>query len=155
MNNTVTPAPDRITIGSVTMPPDTYWVGDPCYGVPESLWMPWLEAADYKNERRFLIADIDGKPVLGVGTAHGDGVYYDQAGFAYGVDAGLIGLVPVGIEDPKHNNLYTLFGCQQVVFPQEFKCSYNECDEGAIWLGHICIKTDRWDWDEEIMEMKC
>ena len=78
-------------IESVTMPAGEYWVGDPCYSVPDARWMEWLEAADYINERRYLLAEIDGQPVLGIGTAYGDGLFPGSDGNEYAVDAGLIG----------------------------------------------------------------
>jgi hypothetical protein len=62
-----------INIGSVAMPAGRYWVGDPCYAVPSERWMEWLEAADYMNAGRYLLAELDGRSVLGIGTAYGDG----------------------------------------------------------------------------------
>ena len=81
----------------IIVPAGEYWLGDPCYSVRESDWMPWLEAADFRDEEFVLWAQIPGTEhwVLGLTTQWGDGCYGDEQGNEYGVDAGLIGLVPV------------------------------------------------------------
>ena len=127
---------ERVTIvRTVTIPAGNYYVGDPCYSVPGDLWMPWLEAADYETSSRehVLVADIDGKPVVGVSTAFGDGVYRGSDGFNYPVDAGLIGLVPASIAKAATSNLRNL-----VEFKEPVTCRY---DGGTITLGHIRIET--------------
>ena len=85
----------------------TYWVGDPCYLVPDEDWTPWLEACDFtKNDT--LIGFVPGKEIQAVGfrTAYGDGMY-DFEGRNHqsmrhdewttlselGVDSGMIGFV--------------------------------------------------------------
>jgi len=118
------------------MPAGEYWVGDPCYAVPADRWMEWLEAAGYQTQDRYLLAHLDGKPVLGISTAHGDGCYPDDHGNEYPVDAGLIGLVPVEIA--ADNDAHHLEGMHRVRFDSDFECRY---DEGVIVLGHIAINT--------------
>lgn len=123
-----------------TVPPGVYLVGDPCYSVPDDLWMEWLEEADYTNgdRRHVLAAKIDGHEVVGVSTAHGDGVYYDGEGREYGVDAGLLGLVPVEVakEEPDMDlPLLTL--------TEPADCYY---DDGIVHLGPIEINTN---WRKE------
>lgn len=137
----------RVQIKAVTMPAGKYWVGDPCYGVPDDLWMTWLKAADYEN-RDVLIADLDGYPVLGIGTAHGDGEYEGNDGNRYPVDAGLIGCVPAEIVDADPI-LTAPFGMQLVEFTEPFDC---ESDDGLISIGHIDIDTDpdeEPEWEDE------
>jgi hypothetical protein len=119
---------------TTTMPGGTYWVGDPCYGVPDEYWMQWLEAADYTHNR-ILQAEVLGRQVLGIGTAHGDGCYFDQNGDDYPVDAGLIGLVPASLcQTPP-------FGMKLHVFSGPITCGYEE-DGGVIVLGDLRIVTD-------------
>lgn len=125
------------TITKATLPAGEYVVGDPCYAIPEHRWAEWLEAADYTNQRHILVAELDGVPAVGVGTAFGDGFYHDQDGRAYPVDAGLIGLVPTSLAVGDHSVVVT--------FDKPVECWY---DDGTIHLGDIVIETDE-DLDDE------
>lgn len=140
----------KITAGitNVNMPAGEYFVGDPCYAVPDERWLEWLEAADYDAEPnpRILIAELDGKPVLGIGTAHGDGNYPGSDGNSYPVDAGLIGVVPVEIGDYSDDKYPAGPIMKRVTFDRPFDCYYNK---GMIVLGHIQINTEEYDLDEE------
>lgn len=132
----------KMIITGVEMPAGKYWVGDPCYFVPDTRWMEWLEAADYLNSPRILVAEIDGYPVAGVGTAYGDGCYPGSDGYSYGVDAGLIGVTPIEVaRNVTREDLGTL-----VEFDKPFVCSYTD---GVIRLGHISINTEDDAEDED------
>lgn len=149
------PAPAR-GAESATVPAGTYRIGDPCYSVPQDRWLEWLEAAGNEKGRRCLLAEIDGRPVLGIGTQYGDGEYFDQHGRAYGVDAGLIGLVPVdlpGIDRDRTDEAAARSGLYHVVeLAEPALCWYDE-DDGTIVLGEVRIHTgdepeDEDDWDD-------
>lgn len=129
---------------AVEMPAGKYYVGDPCYVVPDHRWIEWLELADPDREGlKILVADLDGHSILGIGTAHGDGCYEDTThGHTYPVDAGLIGVTPVEIADGEQASANL---CRIVEFTEPFTCEY---DDGTIILGHISINTD-WDGDDE------
>lgn len=132
--------PFKKNIGSITLPPGEYIIGDPCYVIHEDKWIPWLEDANYLYEERYYVADLDGHAVIGICTAHGDGLFEDQFGREYPVDAGLIGLVPVEVALPKSN------GSSQVVnFDEPVECSW---EDGTIVLGHIRIDTDQHEGDD-------
>jgi hypothetical protein len=131
----------------VIVPAGTYWLGDPCYCVKDEDWMPWLEAADYTSNSDILCAETpDGTWVLGISTAYGDGSYYDQHGNEYGVDAGLIGLVPVEYNpttnytlDENGVNEYGASGiARQVTFYEPTECW---TDKGTLHFGDIVIET--------------
>lgn len=124
----------------VLMPPGTYWVGDPCYHVPNEDWMRWLEAADYTNQRD-LFATLHGKPVLGFGTKYGDGTYRGSNGVTYGVDAGLIGLVPVDLPGVKDDDRLG----SQVTFTEPTLC---ENEDGLMTFGDLVIDTGDWELDD-------
>lgn len=128
----------KAQIKSVTMPAGKYWVGDPCYAVPDHRWIEWLEAADY-TEQNVLVAELDGRTILGIGTAYGDGTYPGSDGNEYPVDAGLIGLVPVEIADYSDSKHPAGAIMQQVEFDHDFDC--RSFDDGTIVLGHIEIET--------------
>lgn len=125
-----------IEMTGVMLPAGDYFVGDPCYGVPNDRWMEWLEAANYEDNPRLLVAALNERTVVGVGTAYGDGEYFDQQGRRYPVDAGLIGVVPVELVG---NGSVTPSGMHRVTFTERFECRY---DDGTIILGSIQIDTD-------------
>lgn len=121
---------------TATLPAGTYVVGDPCYSIPNEMWMAWLEQADYtQNDRNHvLVASVNGHLAVGVSTAFGDGEYFDQNGNTYPVDAGLLGLVP--IEVAGKNSL----GDERVImtFDAPVDCFYD--DENVV-LGPVIIET--------------
>lgn len=120
-------------VTAVKMPAGLYWVGDPCYAIPQDRWMEWLEDADFEDNRRLLVGKIDGITAVGVGTAYGDGTYRDEEGHSYGVDAGLLGVVPAELSEEE-----TADGCRLVEFESDFECRY---EDGVVVLGHIEIDT--------------
>jgi len=88
----------RIATYSTKIPPGTYVLGDPCYTLIESAGDKFWEEGRVSWE--FYNTVIDDHAVMAFSTAHGDGGYYDQHGNEYGVDAGVIGLVPIELADP-------------------------------------------------------
>ena len=129
----------------ITLPAGAYWVCDPCYAIPKDRWEEWLKIAglhDAEEMPQILSGALDGKMCIGIGTAYGDGVYYDQYGGEYGVDSGLIGLVPKEIADQNLDD--EIFH----VFWEDIECYFNG-DTGEIVLGHIVIQTGDNPDDEE------
>ena len=135
----------------ITVPAGTYWLGDPCYAVPESDWLPLLETCDYFNQP---VGSLAGFSVYASGTAYGDGCYSDEHGREFGVDAGLIGLVPVayGLRPGASQLMHKIV----VTAPTTFGYS-----DGTIYLtGYASIQTgdegreddDLWADEEELAE---
>lgn len=141
------------------MPAGKYWIGDPCYFVPDEDWHEVLDETGYfglyetpEDKRKGRYADRsvqfgmfpleNGQIIAASTTAHGDGEYTGSDGFAYGVDAGMIGAVPYeygkeGAEKYK----------QDVGTVVEFKRPFTiEYDNGTITIGNsdteIVIETD-------------
>lgn len=160
---------DSDTLGEIVIvvPAGEYWLGDPCYSVPDEDWMPWLEAADFRDERFVLWAQVPGTEfwVLGLSTQYGDGCYTDEQGNEYGVDAGLIGLVPVAYNpttnytlDENGRNEYGATGiARKVVFDKPTRCFIDTRGEDfrdgryhTLTFGDIRIETG--DGDEETCE---
>ncbi len=140
-------------------PAGEYYVGDPCYAVDDQdRWMKWLEDAGCENPvPKILLAKLtvlpeydpraevplpapktDAMYAVGIGTAHGDGCYTGSDGFEYGVDAGMIGCVPV--ECAENNALYAM---RLANFTEPFYCSWSE-KNGTITISNIVIETDTW-----------
>jgi hypothetical protein len=128
----------------VTVPAGRYYIGDPCYAVPRDLWMEWLGASDYTNDARehVLAGTVNGYQVVGVATAHGDGVYTDQLGNKYPVDAGLLGLVPVGLVEGERLDL-------MLIDLQEPAECWHDTETGDVHLGPTIIETGAGDDEDE------
>jgi hypothetical protein len=129
---------------TATLPPGDYVIGDPCYSIPDAEWDAWLEAADYTNDHddHILAAEVNGRLCVGVYTAYGDGSYKDQDGNEFGVDAGLIGLVPVEVAEKNS------VGEDRRIITLPFETDVEAAIDGVISLGKWDIDTDpsNCDW---------
>lgn len=138
--------------------PGTYYIGDPCYILPNRDWSKILNQTNYFDGE---IYQLYGKNVWGHGTAYGDGSYPDQFGNSYPVDAGLIAVIPIEICDFEGNG-YKLEGDKILdtrslnfqfepgyifTFNQEFEVVYSN---GIFEIGHIRIDTEGDSYDDEI-----
>lgn len=136
------------------LPAGTYLVGDPCYAFSNDgpdYWGDWLNGTPRTEAHyswpRLMDAEIGGHRIVGMGTAYGDGVYYDQYGNEYSVDAGMIGVVPIealeainsALVDLHGESLETATGLTVVTFDEPFHVSY---DNGVIAIGLLEIDTD-------------
>ena len=116
-----------------------YWVGDLCY-VMHPEWDEFCAltiSGHTVRDGTFVLQD--GRKFAFKGTAYGDGVYHDQFGKEYPVDAGLIGVIAMeDIRDPEAlvgtnlslGNIYDFD-----VFPDV------HIDNGVIHIGHLRIPT--------------
>mgnify|MGYP006268650629 CR=1 FL=1 len=122
-----------------------YWIGDLCYVLEKD----WDEVCSLlfskKNEMKSGEFELsNGVKFALYGTAWGDGMYQDQNGNSYGVDAGVIGCVKVedllriGESTSSLGNIHD--------FKEDFTTGY---DEGTIYFGDIRIDTDPSYEDEE------
>lgn len=130
---------------TITLPAGTYFLGDPCYAVRNEDWIPWLEAADYTRQHDVLDATIRGHRVVAFGTMYGDGEYAGSDGRLYGVDAGLIGLVPAEVAENVSDHL-----ARRITFDSPVACWATE--EGTIHLGDVAIITgdeEHEDYEDE------
>lgn len=73
------------------VPAGKYFLGDPGYTMHGKFWGDVLDSCNYFAEP---IGEVEGHKVLGFKTAYGDGTYWDNFVNKFGVDSGLIGLVP-------------------------------------------------------------
>ena len=125
-----------------TLPPGEYLISDPCYVIPRDEWTDFLTdtnmVGDMRKGRISKTYEWKGCKLFVSNTSHGDGVYHDQFGNEFGVDAGMIGCIPldlVGNFDPRD-------GCA-VEFTEPFTCGYE--DEGGVSrIGEHRIPTGDW-----------
>lgn len=119
---------------SVIVPAGEYYLGDPCYFFTSDDWGKVLSTCHTFSDP--IGKSPNGRPVLGFGTAYGDGAYRGSDGFEYGVDAGMIGLIPVDGITRDRAEVERL--CNKVKFPAKTICSN---DEGRMKFGAITINT--------------
>jgi len=115
-----------------TVAPGKYYLGDPCYVVPDDKWMDLLESCDYFNKPTgFVVIGENQYSVHAFSTAYGDGCYDGSNNFDYGVDSGLIGLVPVAVCPDPNLRLVTIieFDVDTVV-----TCHYGKMDFGSVTI---------------------
>ena len=78
-----------------------FYIGDVCYVLPGSIYHGiWQERYDFENglirvSGEDVEEDEPGSAFAVAGTLYGDGIYWDEHGNEYPVDAGVIGLVPL------------------------------------------------------------
>ena len=130
------------------LPAGKYAIGDPCYTVPDDLWMEYLEAGTEGQDLYYVdgktIQLSDGRLVAAHGTAWGDGCYPATDGFVYPVDAGLLGVVQVFDGEQVRGDL-----AQVKEFDAPFTVSY---EDGEVIIGSLVISTDQSsddDYDDE------
>lgn len=121
-----------------TFPAGTYWIGDPCYAIKD--WdkvgkeTGWFGADDTPEADNFAGAfTYRNQRCFAYGTAYGDGEYQGSDHFSYGVDAGLLGILPEAALDGDSIQLG-----HRVHFPEEFTV---RCIDGRFTFGHITINT--------------
>lgn len=127
-----------------TFPAGRYWIGDPCY-VLDSQWQDlgeqtgWFgsdddnpNATNYKG----IFTTKNGARCFANGTKYGDGTYYDNFGHEYGVDAGLLSIVPESeVEDVAFAETSGHF--------MNFENDFDVCEEdGTFYFGTVEIATD-------------
>lgn len=128
---------------AIIVPAGKYWVGDPCYAIkPHDLWMDVVNDIFNNDIATFLNSKGEEVSVCAFSTKYGDGVYYDQFGREYPVDAGLIGIVSASVENKEP------FGMHLIEFDQDFVATEVN---GLIMIGGIRINTD----DEEDEYEEC
>ncbi len=116
-------------------PAGKYYVGDLCYAIDDSEWDDFCNLTIVGE--RVLDGEFPwkGSALYTHGTFYGDGTYIDNHGREYGVDAGLIGVLPAHLiskseygnfEDPEN-------GLGHIIeFTKPFECGY---EDGTFIIG--------------------
>ena len=123
----------------------TYYVGDLCYVFSDERWN---EVCDVTILGRYVFSGeftlADGTPFAMYNTKHGDGVYSDNFGHDYPVDAGVIGCI-----DVKHIDADVMKGIMErgmghfFTFKNEFETGYDDAEKSVITFGEtVFIDTD-------------
>jgi hypothetical protein len=134
------------------MPAGKYYIGDLCYVMDDAEWEEFcsitidgMKVIDGEFQMK------DGRRFATYGTSYGDGVYHDQYGHSYSVDAGLIGCILVeDIRAEKYENLLDLGAIME--FDKSFATSGGRDDSdwsGVIQFGHVLIETNPVEEEDE------
>jgi hypothetical protein len=83
-------------VANITLPQGEYFIGDPCYVIPDDIWDEWCTTLKMKDGEVMT----NGIKWVINSTHWGDGLYEGSDGYAYGVDAGTLGMVPAALFDP-------------------------------------------------------
>jgi hypothetical protein len=136
----------------MSMPAGKYYIGDLCYVMTDDEWKEICSitiSGQKVIDGEFQLSD--GRRFATYSTAFGDGVYHDQYGHSYSVDAGLIGCIK--LEDIKYVDNYDQFLDIGAImeFDNSFATSGGRGDEGwegLIQFGHVMIETNP-EYEEE------
>ena len=124
------------------LPAGKYYIGDPCY----------VLASDDPDDKRWgnfckelwkhghSLEEFEDIPMFAAGTAYGDGSFEGSDGFWYGVDAGLIGIVPLSLCTDKKRLARAKKSelGRFVTFKKDILIDYLD---GIFWFGDITINT--------------
>jgi hypothetical protein len=123
-----------------------FYVGDVCYALNDDIYYGIWGKQGYCDGK---YSTPDGFAFAVAGTAYGDGEYEDQFGRLYGVDAGVIGVVPLELVKPEYRDGGQIFlGAGEATF---------DAEDGFFFISlpfgiDIKINTadeDEYDEDEE------
>jgi hypothetical protein len=127
------------------MPAGKYYIGDLCYVMTNEEWREFCDITlDGQKVKDGEFQFKDGRRFATYSTAFGDGVYHDQYGHSYSVDAGLIGCILVeDIKADKYDNLLDLGAIQE--FDTDFVTGGGRGTpdwQGTIQFGRVVIETN-------------
>lgn len=138
--------------GVHVLPRGKYLIGDPCYMIPDKLWLGTLDRTgyfgipDHVNKPECTDWDeglyhIDGEKCFAFSTQYGDGCYplYNastgQLLKELGVDAGLMGLMPVNVAKLEGGSWL----CYEHTFEDDFPVYRTH--QGIFIFGNLTVVT--------------
>jgi hypothetical protein len=111
-----------------------YYIGDPIYLFSEN-WDEVLEETNSFNEK------LNGYTVAGGETSFGNGQYEDNFGRKYGVNSGILAILPSDVVDIK--KIYSIEK-SKIMHLVEFEEDFNvEIDDGIFIFGEVQIDTKK------------
>lgn len=127
------------------LPAGKYYIGDPCYVIRDHNWSDFCEAFFKAEQEDQDVFEYDGQTVFASHTFYGDGRFDDQDGYTYGVDAGMIGAIPLALIPG--GEAQAAANGRVVDFKQPFDAWYEK--DGTFWIGNVRIFTGFDDPEED------
>jgi len=113
---------------TATLPAGRYYIGDLCYVLNESIYQGVFGDNGYEPGHYKIVA---GEFMLNR-TAYGDGAYIGSNDYAYGVDAGIIGIASMSVCAPEED----VYGGTLHTFTEPVTCAFNN--------GRFQFSSDGW-----------
>jgi hypothetical protein len=138
------------TPAGLVLPAGEYYIGDPCYVIPNDDWHDYCDALHelgypgdphYPYNPEKAVFEYKGMKCFSHSTAFGDGGYQGTDGVHYSVDSGTIGAVPASLAVGKRARKEAERLGSFKTFDQPFEVGYNN---GMFTIGDIKIETN-WD----------
>jgi len=115
------------------LPAGKYWIGDPCYVISGEEWSEFLDPY-WALDGNGGVFNFEEYKVCAFSTQYGDGCYDASDGSRLGVDAGMIGAIPMELARCGDLGLGT-----EVEFDEPFKCVRDF--DGRMHFGSFSVMT--------------
>ena len=130
------------------LPAGRYYVGDPCYVIPDETWPTFCKAMypDGRGPPKVGVFWLpDGTKYAGFTTKYGDGLYesYGKTEQMFYVDSGSIACIPV---DALPSDKVEKAKGHVIHFDKSFSVAY-DAENGTIIFDDLYIPTDWFDED--------
>ncbi len=112
------------------LPAGTYYIGDLCYALPDSVYYGYWENTGFKDGRH----KVGDYPFAVWGTAYGDGVYLGSDGKDYPVDAGIIGIADIRLCKKDIQEGMTKYKCIDLNVVRFMKPVHFTCNNGVFTI---------------------
>lgn len=130
------------------LPPDTYYIGDPCYAFPntgpfKNAWSQMLDKSDM--DQYYFVGQCEGFPVYANSTAYGDGCYKSNVREKFSVDSGLLGILSMSlVERLNESNQEIISHLKNLGKIKKFKtdCLVKFYNDGTSQFGNVIIQTN-------------
>jgi len=119
------------------LPAGEYYIGDPCYVIDSDKWHEFLDPF-WALDNNGGIFDFDGYDCCAFYTLYGDGQYEASNGAMLGVDAGMIGAIPLVLCTRGDMSGPGLDGTI-VEFHEPFECARDY--DGLLHFGNVTVMT--------------
>ena len=125
------------------LPAGKYYIGDPCYVIDSDNWGEFLDSFWVLDNIRYIdrnggIFDFDGYACCAFYTLYGDGQYEASNGAMLGVDAAMIGAIPLVLCTRGDMNGPDSDGTV-VEFHEPFECARDY--DGLLHFGNVTVMT--------------